>query len=258
MCYDIAFTVNIKELKEYFPELILDEQLSIDFSQAVHIMGHGYGEHPIIYRHRDDHALHMRLMEWGCIPFYVKDEQAFAKQRATMLNARSERVLEDKSSYWYKIRNRRCLIPVSAFYEHRSVKGFKNKIPYHISIKNEKAFFLPGLYSVTELPDKQTGEMVKRSTFTILTRAANPLMKQIHNDGTNKERMPLILPFEMADKWTAEELSEEDLREMMQFEFPYQEMEFYPVYTIRTTKERPDGKAKHEPYVWEGLEDIAI
>ena len=115
MCYDISFSVDIKQLSDYFPDLIFDTQIDINFNATIHIMGHTYGEHPIIYKSQDDKNLHCRLMEWGCIPFYVKDESLFKKQRATMLNARSERVLEDPKSYWYKIRNRRCLIPVCGF-----------------------------------------------------------------------------------------------------------------------------------------------
>lgn len=34
------------------------------------------------------------------------------------------------------------------------------------------------------------------------------------------------------------------------------ELEAWPVYTIRTPKERPDGKMKHEPFVWEGLPEL--
>src|SRR6478735_7118165 len=98
MCYDISFTVNMRELSDYFPDLIFDEQLEIDFSQSVHIIGHAYGKHPIIYKQQEDQELHCRSMEWGCIPFYVKEEKSFLRQRATMLNARSERVLEDPKS----------------------------------------------------------------------------------------------------------------------------------------------------------------
>ena len=172
MCYDISFTINIKKLSDYFPDLLFDEQIEMNF-KPVHIIGHSYSNHPIIYKNKEDEKLHCRLMEWGCIPFYIKDEEAFKKQRATMLNARSERILEDSKSYWYKIKNRRCLIPVTGFYEHREVKGLKKKIPYFIKLKEQDTFFLPGLYSVTELPNKETGEVEKRFTFTILTRAAN-------------------------------------------------------------------------------------
>ena len=54
--------------------------------------------------------------------------------------------------------------------------------------------FVPGLYSVVELPDKTTGELIKRFTYGIITREAYALMKQIHNSGENKWRMPLFYP----------------------------------------------------------------
>ena len=99
MCYDISFTINIEEITQYLPELIFEGQLDIPFD-TTHIVGHGFGEHPIIYRNRDDGHLHCRLMEWGCIPYYVKEEKKFVRQRASMLNARSERILGDEKSYW--------------------------------------------------------------------------------------------------------------------------------------------------------------
>ena len=257
MCYDISFTVNIKKLADYFPDLIFDEQIEMNF-EPVHIIGHNYGNHPIIYKNREDELLHCRLMEWGCIPFFVKDEEAYKKQRATMLNARSEKILEDPKSYWYKIKNRRCLIPMTGFYEHREVKGLKKKIPYFISLKDQQTFFLPGLYSVAELPNKETGEIEKRFTFTLLTRAANKLMEQIHNGGANKHRMPLMLPFELSKKWVTEEISVEDYKAILAYEMPVEKMDYKSVYSIRTTEERPDEKAKNEMYKWENVPEIYL
>src|ERR1700712_4421811 len=149
MCYDISFKIHIAELSDYFPELVFDTQMDMNFD-GTHIMGHAYGEHPIIYRKREDQQLHCRAMEWGCIPFYVKEEQAFLRQRATMLNARSEKILADNKSYWYKIRERRCLVPVNGIYEHRAIKGWKKKVPYFVQLKEQPIFLLPGLYSVAE------------------------------------------------------------------------------------------------------------
>ena len=214
MCYDISFQVNIKELADYFPDLIFDDQMNMDF-EGIHIIGHAYGEHPIIYRNREDQLLHCKLMEWGCIPFYVKDEKQFLRQRASMLNARSERVLDDEKSYWYKIRNRRCLIPVTGIYEHRAIKGWKKKVPYFIKLKSQPLFFIPGLYSVVELPDTSTGEMIKRFTYTLMTRNANSVMEMIHNDGDNKGRMPLFLPFEMAMAFLDDNLSDSSYKEIL-------------------------------------------
>lgn len=252
MCYDVSFTINIKQLSDYFPELVYDGQMEFNFD-GTHIIGHLYNEHPVLYRNRQDGRLHLRMMEWGCIPYYVKDLDRFKKQRATMLNARSERILEDQNSYWYQIRNRRCLIPVNGFYEHRAVIGFKNKIPYFITLNKQPGFFLPGLYSVAEIVDKETGELIKKWSFTLITRPANSLMKLIHNDGENKWRMPLLLPFELSNKWLDPELSLVDYKEILNFEMPSDELNPIPVFSIRTEKLRPDDKAKNEFYEWENL-----
>lgn len=253
MCYDISFTVNLRQLDDYFPDLIYDVQLEINFEQSVHVIGHNYGEYAVIYRNREDFKLHLTLMEWGCIPFFIKDEASYLKKRATMLNARSERVLGDEKSYWFKIKGRRCLIPVTGFYEHRAIKGWKNKVPYYIRLKNQSVFFIPGLYSVVDLPDKETGEIKKRYTYTLITRAANDLMKNIHNDGDNRWRMPLMVPFEMSKRWLDEDLSLEEYQQILDYEMPSEELDYHPVFTIRGRKPREDGKAKNEYWEWAKL-----
>lgn len=253
MCYDVSFTVNLRELLDYFPDLIFDGQLNLDFELGTHIIGHAYGEHPIIYNNREDGQLHCRPMEWGCIPFYVKDEKKFLRQRATMLNARSERILGDPKSFWFKIKNRRCLIPVTGTYEHREIKGWKKKVPYFVQLKDQHTFFIPGLYSVTELPDTDTGEVIKRSTYTLITTEANDIMKNIHNGGDNKGRMPLFLPLELSKKWLMEDLSEEEYESLLAFKMPSENLNYHPVFTIRSPKLRPDDKAKNELYDWDKL-----
>ena len=255
MCYDISFTINVKQLSDYFPDLVFDDQIKFDFEKGVHIPGHAYGLHPIIYKKKEEEQLHCKLMEWGCIPFYVQDLKAYTRQRASMLNARSERVLEDTKSYWYKIRNRRCLIPLTGFYEHRKVAGLSKKVPYFIGLKDQPMFFLPGLYSVAKLPDEH-GEVQEVWTFTMLTRAANPVMAQIHNGGTNENRMPLMLPLELSQQWVSEDLTEEAYKAILNYEMPANKMNFHTVDTIRSPRERPDGKLKNEFFQWDKVPDI--
>lgn len=257
MCYDISFTINVKQLTDYFPDLVFDDQIKFDFDNAVHIIGHSYGLHPIIYKNREDEKLHAKLMEWGCIPFYVQELKPFARQRASMLNARSERILADNKSYWYKIRNRRCLVPMTGFYEHRKVAGLTKKVPYLIGLKKQPMFFLPGLYSVAKLPD-ENGEQQELWTFTIITRKANKVMAQIHNDGDNTGRMPLMLPLELSRQWVNDELSEEAYNFILAFEMPSEELNYHTVYTIRSPKPRPDEKGKDQFYAWEKVPEIIV
>ncbi len=253
MCYDISFKVKMEQLSDYFPDLIFDDQVELEFPAFDHVQGVAvFGQHPIIYIGREDLKTHCRLMEWSCIEFYAKEEPDF-RRRNGMLNIRSERILDDPKSYWHKIKSRRCLVPVSGIYEHRQVQGWKKKVPYHIRPAGQSVFFLPGLYSVVELPDTSTGEMIRRFTFGIITRAANDTMKNIHNDGENKWRMPLFLPLERSKRFLSEDLSDDEYRDILNYEIPSAELEVYPVNTIRTGKLRPDDKEKHEPWDWPKL-----
>ncbi len=106
--------------------------------------------------------------------------------------------------------------------------------------------------------DATTGEIIKRSTYTIITRNANSVMRDIHNGGDNKGRMPLFLPFELSKKWLEDDLSEENYRHILNFEIPSEELKYHPVFTIRSAKTRPDEKPKNEPYEWENLPELGV
>jgi putative SOS response-associated peptidase YedK len=253
MCYDISFTVDVRQLSDYFPDLIIDEQIHLEFGPVDHVQGVGvFGKHPVIYVNREDMQLHCKLMEWGCIRHY-ETEEPDVKVRNHMVNIRSEKVLKDTRSYWYKIRNRRCLFPVTGIFDHQKVEGQTKKIPYFVKPKDQDVFFIPGLMSVANIVDKSTGELVKRTTFGIMTRWANDLMKWIHNDGENKWRMPLFLPFELAKEFIAEDLSKDMVRyqEILDYEMASEDLYYHTTDTIRTAKSRADGKRKHEPFVWQ-------
>jgi putative SOS response-associated peptidase YedK len=251
MCYDISFTAKLKELPNYFPEMVESPQLELDF-ESDHIIAHRYPEYPIVKRNQEGNIVYQQ-MEWGVIPFYVKDETKFIRQRASMLNARSEKILDDPKSVWNKIKNRRCLIPVTGIFEHRGIVGWKNKVPYFITLKNQSMFFLPGLYATADLPDMETGEVVKRYSFTLITRQANPLLKNIHNDGDHRYRMPLFLPLELSKQWIDQELPEAEYRKILEYEMTPENMNYIPVWTIRSPKDRPDGKLKTEYWEWKDL-----
>ncbi|MDR2272532.1 MAG: SOS response-associated peptidase [Sphingobacterium sp.] len=51
----------------------------------------------------------------------LSDPKLQADRRRNMINVRSERILEDKKSYWYRLRKQGCLIPVSGTFEHRAI-----------------------------------------------------------------------------------------------------------------------------------------
>jgi hypothetical protein len=48
------------------------------------------------------------------------------------------------------------------------------------------------------------------------------------------------------------------MQDIINYELPKAELEAWPVFTIRSSKERPDGKEKIEPFKWEGLPELEI
>ncbi|HEX2837103.1 MAG TPA: SOS response-associated peptidase [Phycisphaerales bacterium] len=120
------------------------------------------------------------LVRWGLIP-------SWAKEIGTPLNnARSEEAAT-KPSFRGPFKHRRCLVPVSSFYEWE--KRPEGKQPWSIRVKGVPLFCLAGLWDGND----KIGEPVE--SFTILTRAPNALMATIH------DRMPCIVRPEMYDLW---------------------------------------------------------
>lgn len=68
--------------------------------------------------------------------------------------------------------------------------------------------------------------------------------------------MPLFLPFELANEWLNEELSEAKYKEILHFEMPSAELDYHLVFTIRTPKLRPDNQPKNVCWEWEKLPEL--
>lgn len=169
-----------------------------------------------------------------------------------MANAQSERVLGDQKSYWHRLRTNRCLIPVSGTYEHREIRGWKNKVPYYIWMKDRSIQHIGGLYQLLETVGPN-GQKVSKGSFTMLTRTANQTMQGIHNSGEHRHRMPLFLTPELEEFWVSPHFSEDDMKAVFDYCLPSEFLEYHPVYTIRGKAVRPDGKNKYDPWHYENL-----
>lgn len=174
-----------------------------------------------------------------------------------MVNIQSERIFEDKRSTWYRIRKNRILIPVDGIYEHREVKGIKNKIPYFVCYNGSKPFYIPGLYQKIEFADED-GVVQEHNSFGLITRKANDVMSQIHNSGANKNRMPLFVPLDMAKAWISSSVQESEMKEILNYEVPSTDLGYHAVYTLRGGKLRPDGGHKYDPWDWPGLPPLGM
>jgi len=129
-----------------------------------------------------------------------------------LINARGETV-DEKNTFKSLIKNSRCIIPATAFFEWRkNPDGSKTKI--RISIKDNPVFGMAGLYRTER---DETGDSITRCT--IITTSANQAMSDIHN------RMPVILPSNISGLWIDNTI--DDIPMLKEFFKPYDgEIEF--------------------------------
>ncbi|UCJ07394.1 SOS response-associated peptidase [Chitinophaga pendula] len=256
MCYDLAFSTEITTIYELLPELKTAREeaggeLFANFEPTWHKVGQGYPKWPVVTAKDGKFQLHK--FEWGVIAPYMKTPEEVKKGRKWMVNARAEKVLEP-NTFWNRIRKNRCLVATTGFFEHREIPGWKNKVPYFIRVKDREMFFLAGLYQYSHFPNVETGELP--GTFTVITREANTVMKQIHNGGENGGRMPLILPVELEKEWLNPNLTDLDIKHILDYAIPSEQLEHWPVNSVRKTK--PDDASVITPAAYEGLPALAV
>lgn len=144
-------------------------------------------QHAPILLHDADGARRLEMLRWGLIPSWAKDPSIGNK----MINARADGVAE-KPAFRTAFRKRRCLVPVSGFYEWR--REGKTKIPHWIRPPEETLVTLAGLWERWYPKDAEPV-----TTFTILTTEANEFISSLH------DRMPVIVDEADRDAWLSAE-----------------------------------------------------
>lgn len=119
---------------------------------------------------------------WGLVPSWADD----IKIGNSLINARAETVAS-KPSFRASFKSRRCVVPVSGFYEWQKLNARKQ--PWYIHRADGEILLLAGLW---ERWDKGSAPI---ESFTIITTDANDFMKQMH------DRMPAVLEPEQVDSW---------------------------------------------------------
>ena len=138
-----------------------------------------------------------------------------------MINARIETLFE-KSTFKQAVAKRRCLVPADGFYEWKKVRGGDGKIakqPYRIQTADQEIFSMAGLWDRWKSPD---GQMV--FSFTVITQKPSETIKDIH------DRMPAILTQEQESLWLSDDISPQDLIDMIE-PYPDELIKAYPVST---------------------------
>ena len=135
---------------------------------------------------------------WGLVPFWAKDISIGNK----MINARVE-TLDEKASFKYAIKQRRCLIPADGFYEWKDERATTNrKQPMHIRFSDQRLFAFAGLWEEWRPKDEPDAPVLK--SCTIITGPPNSLLATLHH------RMAVILRPEDEAKWLDPNVQEFD------------------------------------------------
>jgi putative SOS response-associated peptidase YedK len=159
----------------------------------------------------EDGSRYARLMQWGLQPRWRREGQP----PIAPINARSETLLE-KPMFRGLVPRRRCIVPISGFYEWQEIAGKKQ--PFYITANDGAAWGLAGLYDEQEGPE---GEPL--ASFTVVTTSANPLLRPLH------ERMPVILRREDEAEWIDAEVTEPLQVERLLLPYPEERIRLWPV-----------------------------
>ena len=145
---------------------------------------------------QDDGVREAVVARWGLVPSWADDSDIGNR----MINARGETVAE-KTAFRSAFASRRCVVPVSAFYEWESTPHGKQ--PYAFKAQDDGILALAGLW------ERWEKGMEVLDTFTIITTTANTLLGRIH------DRMPVILNPNGTSAWLDPECSQGELTALL-------------------------------------------
>jgi putative SOS response-associated peptidase YedK len=128
-----------------------------------------------------ENPLNWRFIKWGL-------NRNYNQQSRFIINIRKE-TLEEKNTFKHLLKNKRCLIPTSGFYEWKKEASQKKSSPFYFSILGDHPIAFAGVWDESTLENKQGAE------FAIITCPANQVVSQVHG------RMPVILDNEACKLW---------------------------------------------------------
>lgn len=179
-----------------------------------------------------------QLVRWGLVPGWVRDPRDFP----LLINARAE-TMAAKPAFRDSLRNQRCVIPASGYYEWMKGPDGRRQ-PYYIAMVDGSPMAFAGLYTTWSGPE---GEEV--DTAAIVTVDASAEVAPIY------DRMPAILRGEAIDAWL--NTRDVDVREAVQLALPLPagSISYHPVGRAvgAATAEGPELIAPIDP----GLVEVA-
>ena len=216
MCYHTRLTENLSNLESRFKASLHKDANPLFFEKPrYHINGFSHPEMLILPQEEPSVFI---PSNWGIAPSNTKSEGLSNYYKKSVkfgggLNAKSEKLF-DHFIYRYSSLTRRCIIPVTGFYEPHHFK--KKKYPYYIHKANDEPLALAGIYTVLN----------QAVTFSILTKTASPLFETIHNI---KKRQPILLSKEVENSWLMDDLNESQIREIINLPYEDNSLETFTV-----------------------------
>lgn len=222
MCYNTKHTRNVADKERYYKVGLYPKQedARLAFNMPMfHNNGFRHANQLIIPQEAPQYLI---AAKWGIVPKniepqnitqYYKDHRKWGEG----LNAQSEKAFGHYfQNYNEAIVRRRCIIPVDGFYESHKLPN-NVSVPFHFKRKDNDIVSLAGIYSVLK------GGLC---TYTIFTKKATPLFKEIHN---TKNRQPLIFDKENARIWLDSNTSEDEIKAMLNYKYNNDELDAYTI-----------------------------
>lgn len=135
---------------------------------------------------------------WGLVPGWWK--KPLKELKLATFNARAETV-DEKPMFRSAFKRKRCLIPVSGYYEWQDTPGGKQ--PWYFTARDgSPALSIAGLWD--EWTNPETGKPLKSCTMIITE--PNEFVAEVH------DRMPVLLTDRQFDPWLTGEAGVESLK----------------------------------------------
>jgi putative SOS response-associated peptidase YedK len=141
---------------------------------------------------------HLEVMRWGLVPFWWS--KPLKELRLATFNARVETVTT-KPFFREPFRSKRCLMPVSGYYEWQDTPGGKQ--PWYFTARDgSPVLTVASLWD--QWKNKETSERIKSCTMIITE--PNDFVAEVH------DRMPVLLMPDQFDHWLSGNMGVEELK----------------------------------------------